>query len=130
MPHVLFLGATGYIGASVFNAFINAHPSLDCTVLVRTPSHASHIRSVNTVIGTLEDRELLTDLASRADVVVNAARADDLEMIEAVISGLKRRKEVEEKVPALIHTCGGDTFDEREIWDVRCALFVIQWFGS
>ena len=140
MPSILFLGATGYIGcksscifihptrsrihlsAAVFNAFINAHPAFEYTALVRTPSHSSHIRSVNTVIGTLENTELLIELTKKADVVVNVARADDLRMITAVIEGFKQRRNEQGKIAALIHTCGGDTFEGRDVWSVSRKL--------
>ncbi|KAL5485575.1 hypothetical protein ACEPAI_6616 [Sanghuangporus weigelae] len=129
MPSILYLGATGYIGSAVFNAIINAHPAFDYSALVRTPSHSSHIHTVNTVIGTLENRDLLIDLAKKADIVVNVARADDVEMIEAVIEGLKRRKDELGKVATLVHTCGGDTFEDRDIWndmDEDCVASILS----
>ncbi|EJD06300.1 uncharacterized protein FOMMEDRAFT_131316 [Fomitiporia mediterranea MF3/22] len=117
MPAILFLGVTGYIGSAVFNTIINAHPALNYTAIVRTPSHAAHIHDVNAVNGTLEDRALVTQFASKADIVINVARADDLGLIEALVEGLKRRKEETGKRSVLIHTLAGDAFEGRDTWD-------------
>jgi len=51
-------------------------------------------------------QEKIAELASKADIVINAADCDDLPLAEAILKGFKKRKEETGKVGTLLHTSG------------------------
>ncbi|KLO11811.1 NAD-binding protein [Schizopora paradoxa] len=110
-PSVFFLGATGYIGGSVLVDLKNAFPDINVTATTRSDSNAAALTSAGATPVVLDPkaadyREKITEFASKADIVVNAADCDDLPLTEALLKGLKRRKEESGKIPTLIHTSG------------------------
>jgi uncharacterized protein YbjT (DUF2867 family) len=80
-PHILFLGSTGYIGASVLDRLLKHkdHESFTPIILfMRSQKKAVKFEDmcpVKVVMGSLEDTTLLEDEAARADVVINTASA-------------------------------------------------------
>lgn len=115
--NVFFTGATGYIGGTVLQALLTAPtPPASITVLIRDASKADLFTSLSLakekgvklipLVGSLEDTDKLKDAASAADVVVDTANADHLEAINALIQGMKARKEKTGHRPLFIHTSG------------------------
>ncbi|TCD71996.1 hypothetical protein EIP91_000128 [Steccherinum ochraceum] len=107
---ILFLGATGYIGGSALNRLLE-HPKVDTfdiTALVRSPEKGRLLEKfgVKHVVGDLKNSELLESLAEKAHVVFSTADADNLEAMQALLRGMKKRHESLGDVPALIHTSG------------------------
>ncbi|CAL1702855.1 unnamed protein product [Somion occarium] len=107
---ILVLGATGYIGGSVL-ARLLAHSDrdeFDITALVRSPRNAARLDSfgITTVIGTLEEAGKLEVLASQAHVVFSMADAKNLRAIQAILRGLRKRREDTGDLPLLIHNSG------------------------
>ncbi|KAF8817265.1 NAD(P)-binding protein [Phlegmacium glaucopus] len=107
---ILFAGATGYIGGSVLSRFID-HPkrtSFALTAIVRSPEKAYKLRSlgldIEVAIGSTVDPEFLSNLAADSDVVINATGDDDLDSVENILKGLKRRHHETGTVPIFIHT--------------------------
>lgn len=49
--------------------------------------------SLKVLQGSLEEHDKLAQAASEHDIVVNAAGADDLEGVKALMKGMKQRKE-------------------------------------
>lgn len=56
------------------------------------------------VKGSHSDLDLITEEASKADIILNAADADDLDLTKAVLAGAKKTRIG--KIPILIHTSG------------------------
>lgn len=88
-----------------------AHPNantFDITVLVRSPEKAGKLKTfgVTPVLGSLEDLDLLEDLASKAHVVFSCANSDDLPSVNAILKGMRKRHTSEGDLPILIHTSG------------------------
>ena len=86
---VFVTGASGYIGGSVSAALNSAgHEVLG---LVRSKQRAEQVRAhgIEPVIGTLGDADLLAKSARNADAVINAANADDRNVIEAILPALR-----------------------------------------
>jgi hypothetical protein len=54
----------------------------------------------------MEDASLLTELASKADIIVNCANADDLGATQALLEGAKKRKAETTHRVLYIHTSG------------------------
>ncbi|KAF8623606.1 hypothetical protein AX17_007309 [Amanita inopinata Kibby_2008] len=104
------IGATGYIGGTVLARFLK-HPKRDTfqfTAIARSPEKAEKLKQlgVTTSVGSFTDSALLEQLASKADVVISMADADDLGAARAILKGLKAKYEATKVLPILIHTSG------------------------
>ncbi|KZV76064.1 NAD(P)-binding protein [Peniophora sp. CONT] len=105
---IIFTGATGLIGASVLQ-IISKDPKYDITVLTRSEEKAQKIvelSGVKTIVGSLEDTELLTSTAANSDVVFHIADAFHIPATNAFLAGAKKRFEATGKAPIYIHTSG------------------------
>jgi nucleoside-diphosphate-sugar epimerase len=97
---VFVTGAAGFIGGSIAAALVrNGH---EVTGLVRKPEQVQELAGigVRAVVGTLNDRELLTAQAQAADAVINAASSDNRAAVEAFIDALAGSGKV------FLHTSG------------------------
>jgi nucleoside-diphosphate-sugar epimerase len=106
---VLVFGVTGYIGGAVLVGLLKAHPPSahhKYTALVRSASSVPIIEALGVTViqGSHSDLELIIDAASNADIVVNCADADNLELAKAILSGLEKRQSA--RPPILLHTSG------------------------
>ncbi|KAH6888975.1 hypothetical protein BKA70DRAFT_882977 [Coprinopsis sp. MPI-PUGE-AT-0042] len=134
--HILFAGSTGYIGGSILSRILRhpcfKSGNWKVTTVVRpgdtppdcqgnTSSHAkaSHLEDLGqehkchsehdgltTVVADSDDEEIITDLASKADVIVQASDARSLEAARAALKGLRKRYEATGQKASLIHTSG------------------------
>ena len=86
---------------------------------------------MKTVIGTHSELDKITDLVAQADIVLNAADADDLPLAKAVLNGLKNRNASGGSKPILIHTSGtgvatdhaeGEYRDEKPLYNASNIL--------
>ncbi|KAI0033233.1 NAD(P)-binding protein [Vararia minispora EC-137] len=111
---ILFTGATGYIGGAILERLLDDR-SLTITALVRNVDKAKKLNGlgVATIIGSLDDADMLTTAASDADVVYHNADSDHLGAIKAILKGLKQRHEKTGKLPIFIHTSGTATVSEQ-----------------
>ncbi|KAF8817258.1 NAD(P)-binding protein [Phlegmacium glaucopus] len=107
---VLFLGATGYVGGTVFSSFLD-HPqrsSFIYTALIRSPEKAEKLKTldhnVNVILGSTSDTDMLAKLAADADIVIDMVDSDSAPPVVAILSGLKARHEKTGTVPSYIHT--------------------------
>ncbi|KAG9123930.1 hypothetical protein FRC07_013471 [Ceratobasidium sp. 392] len=106
---IFILGATGYIGGAVFTGIRKAYPDVPVAALVRNPSNNAAIEAqgARVVQGSHSDYDLIQKEASKADLIINCADADDLELTKALLKGIKQRKETSgAKLPILVHTSG------------------------
>ncbi|PVF99350.1 NAD(P)-binding protein [Serendipita vermifera] len=106
MPTIFVLGATGYIGGSVLVGYKRAFPDYGFVALVRNEKNFAAVEAlgVKVVKGSHSDVDIVEEQASKADIVLNAADADDLELTKAVLRGIKRSSAG--KTPILVHTSG------------------------
>ena len=58
------------------------------------------------VKGTNQDTSLVTELASEADIVLNAADADDVGLANGILAGCKQRFDATSTKSIYIHTSG------------------------
>ncbi|KAJ3566143.1 hypothetical protein NP233_g7180 [Leucocoprinus birnbaumii] len=100
----------GYIGGSILDRLLARTDSstFQITTLVRSEDKAGPLRSYNItpVIGSFDDLSLIENLAANADVVFDAADADNLDATKAFLRGFKRRYQVTGKPSIFIHTSG------------------------
>ncbi|WVQ80343.1 hypothetical protein IAT38_002448 [Cryptococcus sp. DSM 104549] len=120
---VFFTGATGYIGGTVLTSILSsANPPAKVTALIRDPKKAELFPTLSlakekgielvALVGSLDDTDKLQAAAAEADVVVSTADADHLASIQAILAGLKARKEKTGHRPLLIHTSGTGVFSD------------------
>jgi nucleoside-diphosphate-sugar epimerase len=97
---VFVTGAGGYIGGSVAARFMAAgHQIIGLTRSAET-ADALRVRGIEPAVGSLDDPDVLTEAAQRADAVVNAASSDHRPAIDALLDALSGSDKL------LIHTSG------------------------
>jgi len=98
--NVFITGAAGFIGGSIATGLVRAGHQV--TGLVRNAEQVDELKAlgINAVIGTLDDRDLLTQQAHAADAVINAASSDHRAAVEALLDALRGSNKV------FLHTSG------------------------
>lgn len=98
--NIFVTGAGGYIGGSVAMALLAAGHRV--RGLTRGTANAARLAAsgIEPVRGSLDDAELLSREASQSDGVINAASADHVGAVQALIAGLQGSGK------ALLHTSG------------------------
>jgi len=73
-PIIFITGVSGYIGGEVMDVFAKKHPEWQLVALVRNAEQARIVKAaypaIQTVIGTLDDHDLLVEQGMMADVVL------------------------------------------------------------
>lgn len=73
-PTIFVTGVSGYIGGHVVADLIKKHPEYQIVTLVRTDKQAEIIRAtwpaVETVLGDLDNHDLLVEQGKKANVVL------------------------------------------------------------
>jgi len=97
---VFVTGATGYIGGSVSDQLVQS--GYQVMGLVRSKEKAKLLkdRGIEPVLGSLDDRDVLTRSAKESDGVIHAASADQQGVVEVFVAALARSGKF------LIHTTG------------------------
>lgn len=92
---ILIFGATGYIGGAVLCSLLKEFPppKYTSTALVRSPSSHAAIEKLGVKVlkGCHSDHATIQEAASQADIVVNCADADDIELAQSIIDGMELR---------------------------------------
>lgn len=134
---ILHLGSTGYIGGAVLHALLQSPPpGLARLVLpVSSPAKAADVQrwraslpsSAAAFSGTVEVPvvpregpawyETVERLASQADLAINAATSDDLELTRAINRGLVAGKRQEGRRGTLIHLSGVQLIESEPVGD-------------
>jgi N-acetyl-gamma-glutamylphosphate reductase len=74
-PKVFMIGATGFIGAAVYDLIYAKHPEYDYTALVRTKEKAgeliAHYPLTRAIVGDLNDSQLIESEAEKANIVIS-----------------------------------------------------------
>ncbi len=97
---IFVTGATGYIGGSLVERLVASGHAV--TGLVRSEAKVAPLkaRGVETIVGELDDVDVLTRAAQAADAVIHAASADHAASIVTLVTALERTGKL------LIHTTG------------------------
>lgn len=107
----VFLIGAGYIGLNVLDELLAA--GYRVTVLVRRPEQASHLEKAGatTVIGTLENLDMLQKQTAEHEITVNTSSSDDLPSVEAILAGVRQRVEAG-KATTFVQTGGTGTLED------------------
>eukprot|EP01088_Endostelium_zonatum_P013426 TRINITY_DN27991_c0_g1_i2.p1 TRINITY_DN27991_c0_g1~~TRINITY_DN27991_c0_g1_i2.p1 ORF type:complete len:343 (+),score=82.55 TRINITY_DN27991_c0_g1_i2:28-1056(+) len=108
---VLIIGATGYIGGTVLAKLLqqpNILQIYSISVLIRDPNQSSLFQplGVQTIVGSLSDSSLLTQISSQHDIVLQLADADHLDGTTAILSGLHLRSSTSKSPVYYLHNSG------------------------
>jgi hypothetical protein len=97
---IFITGAAGYIGGSITEKLVASGHKV--TGLAKSGEQVLLLkaRGIDSVVGTLDDPEILTKAAQSADAVINAASADHPGSIVTLVTALERSGKL------LIHTTG------------------------
>ncbi|KAF2805984.1 NAD(P)-binding protein [Mytilinidion resinicola] len=91
-PRIFITGVTGYIGGHLLRPLLEAHPEYEIAALVRNEAQAQAVKAaypaVQTVLGDLDNDQVLQLEASKADVVLNLASADHIAGAVSLIKGI------------------------------------------
>ena len=93
-------GAAGYIGGSVSDKLVTAGHEVVGLARSEDTVPLLKARGIDSVVGTLDDVDILTKAAQAADAVVHAASADHPTSIVTLVTALERSGKL------LIHTTG------------------------
>ncbi|KAF8609019.1 NAD(P)-binding protein [Ceratobasidium sp. AG-I] len=91
---IFILGATGYVGGAILTELLRTAAAFTITALVRKDQDIETLEAlgVKTIKGTFTDLDKIEKASHDADVVYNAADADDMKLTQAVLKGLKSKK--------------------------------------
>lgn len=105
MGKSVFLIGPGFIGKEILDLLIQEN--YDVTVLVRRESAAAEFQAQNikSVLGSLDDKEIIQKQVAASDIVFHTATADHLPSAEAVIAGINQRARNNQHT-IYIHTSG------------------------
>ncbi|KAF2014559.1 NAD(P)-binding protein [Aaosphaeria arxii CBS 175.79] len=111
MVKIFLAGATGYIGGDALYTIVEAHPEYDITCLVRNAEKAalltSQYPSLSTVIGDLDDSDLLAEQVAKADIICHLASCEHLSAVQAISKRLSR-PDISQATKSIIHLSGSD----------------------
>ncbi|EJU04341.1 NADP-binding protein [Dacryopinax primogenitus] len=114
---VFVIGATGYIGGAVLHALLTNFPGkFKFTALVRNEKDFPALErlGVKCIKGSFETLDIIEHASAEADIVVNAANADALEIAQAVVKGMESRARAGKgPKPVLLHTSGTGVVADR-----------------
>ncbi|CAE6404025.1 unnamed protein product [Rhizoctonia solani] len=104
---IFLLGATGYVGGSLLVTLLREYPSATISTLVRNSRSSGAIKSlspdrINIVLGSHSDTSIIESEVEKADLTINAANCDDLDLTKSIINGFKKKSQK----GILIHTTG------------------------
>ena len=110
----VFIVGPGFIGWSVLDLLISE--GYEVTGLVRREEHANGIKAsgASFVMGTLDDKALITEQAAKHDITIHTATADHIPSVQAVLDGIKTRA-LKGQMSIYIHTSGTSVLDDKSM---------------
>ncbi|KAK8002767.1 hypothetical protein PG989_002486 [Apiospora arundinis] len=103
--NVLLIGP-GFIGWNVLELLVK--DQYNVTAFTRSKEHAAKLTDTgakNVVLGSLDDKQLISDEVTKHDIVLHIASADHAASAEAVLDGVQRRADKGQST-IYIHTSG------------------------
>ncbi|KAF9969057.1 hypothetical protein BGZ73_008777 [Actinomortierella ambigua] len=109
--NVFITGQTGFIGGTAVDHLLKNPVAKERFVyrsLVRSEANAKVVQAlgITPVLGSLDDADIVTNEAAKADVILHFAHSDHVPAMEAIAKGLKQQGQRHLARPILIHTSG------------------------
>ena len=101
----VFLIGPGLIGLEVIHRPLENGYNVNALVRRKPAAEKLENLGVKTVLGTLDDVDVIEQHSAASNIVIHTATADHLPSVEAVIRGIDRRAK-EDKQTIFIHTSG------------------------
>ncbi|KAF2229576.1 NAD(P)-binding protein [Viridothelium virens] len=107
----VFIIGPGFIGWCVLDLLVSEGYSV--SGLVRRKEHADGIQQsgATAVMGSLDDKSLITEHTAKNDITIHTATADHLPSVEAVLEGVRQRVR-NGRNAIFIHTSGTSILDD------------------
>lgn len=107
----VFIIGPGFIGWNVLDLLVDEGYTV--SALVRREKAGEDIKKsgATPVIGSLDDKSVITTHTAQSDIVIHTAGADDLPSVEAIIDGLKERAK-KGLTSIYMHNSGAAVFDD------------------
>ena len=79
---------------------------------MRNPEHFSAVQAAGAtpILGTFSNHDIIAKHVSEADITLNCANADAVDLNEAVLDGMKKRRTQGKTVGVLVHISGTAVF--------------------
>ncbi|KAK0755719.1 hypothetical protein N5P37_011728 [Trichoderma harzianum] len=92
MKSQVFVLGPGYVGRAIID-LLHSEGKYEITTLVRTEKALKDLSDdgANTVLGSLDDTNLIEQLAAQSDVVFHTATSDHLASAQAILRGIAKR---------------------------------------
>ncbi|KAJ4405158.1 hypothetical protein N0V82_010364 [Gnomoniopsis sp. IMI 355080] len=105
----LFLVGPGLIGGSLLLKLKEVRPDLKLYALTRRDDQAAHLRDqgIEPIRGSISDLHIIKDWATKADIIIHTASADDDKGTFAIVESLKARPKGAKRA-IYIQTSGND----------------------
>jgi len=115
-PTIFLLGATGYVGGCYLNQLLSGSSTpKKITVLSRSAAKFDLVKGLSTaetlvepLSGSFDDHDLITQTAYEHDITIEAGDSDNPGLVDALLRGMKKRKE-EGNDTTFIHVSGTGT---------------------
>ncbi|KAL4730970.1 hypothetical protein ACLX1H_003012 [Fusarium chlamydosporum] len=95
MTSIFLTGASGYVGGQLLHELSQSHPEYNIATLVRDSQAAETVSQaypkVRTVVGDLDNSELVQQEAEKANIVLNVASNKHMGSLQAIHQGLKNK---------------------------------------
>lgn len=118
--NIFLTGATGYIGSSVATHLLSKGHQVYGLLRDKGKTDAVKALGIIPVLGTLEDKELLTEYAQKADAVIHTANSDHRFAVDTFIAALAGTGKT------FIHTSGSSVVGD----DVMGNSENTQWYDE
>ncbi|QDI92688.1 NAD-dependent epimerase/dehydratase family protein [Salicibibacter halophilus] len=114
---VFLTGAAGYVGGSIAAKFLES--GYQVTGLVRSQDKVKDLEEQGIIpfMGTLEDYQPLKDAVQDADIIINAADADNVYPVTAILEA------IEGSGKTFIHNSGSDVVGDKAAGEYREQIF-------
>ncbi|CAE6425944.1 unnamed protein product [Rhizoctonia solani] len=125
--HQTYGNATGYVGGSLLVTLLKEYPSATFTALVRNSKSAEAVKAVSpdrikTILGTHSDASIIEAEIGKADITINAASCDDMELMDNIINGgsaVILAEDVKGPFPGKLDERGSKIWDDTKTEDLR-----------
>lgn len=110
---VLLFGATGYLGGTLLTE-LERTDLYDVTSIVRAEREGVlKDRNTKLLVASHDEHAKIEDASAEADIAINAATSDDLELTKAINRGLAKGRSAQSRKGVLVHISGTQLIESK-----------------